>query len=144
MQQTLPSLLHLQNAIDQIAVAGFVSKRQGCFQAIPLQNCAEFSLPQRNHSGMQIHPRGQGDEVTHIYRHYHLVLREGSCKHGRIRCACQPQVDNSFSRYARFTGPTRQAWAQVFIDQELQGAGAQPRWRRSAIRGRPGGLGMRA
>jgi hypothetical protein len=42
------------------------------------------------------------------------------------------------------SGPTRQAWAEVFINQELQGTGAQPRWRSSALRGRPGGLGMRA
>ena len=56
----------------------------------------------------------------------------------------EPHVDHSFSRYARFTGPTRQAWAQVFINQELQAAGAQLRWRSCALRGRPGGLGMRA
>lgn len=97
VHQALPSLLHLQNVIDQIAVANLLGKRQGCFQAIPLQHCAEPSLPQRNYSGMQIH-----------------------------------------------SGPTRQAWAEVFINQELQGTGAQPRWRSSALRGRPGGLGMRA
>ena len=63
------------------------AKARAVFQALPLQRCAEFSLPQHNNSGMQIHPRGQGDEVTHIYRHYQLFLREGSRKHGRIRCA---------------------------------------------------------
>ena len=118
MQQALPSLLHFQNAIDQITVASFLGKSQGCIQALPLQRCTELSLPQRNHSGMQIHPRGQGDEVTHVH--------------------------HSFSRNARFTGPSRQAWAQVFIIQELQFADAQLRCRSSALRGRPGGLGMRA
>ena len=117
-QALLPSLLHLQNAIDQITVASLLGKSQGCVKVLPLLCCTEFSLPRRNHSGMQIHPRGQGDEVTHVH--------------------------HSFSRYARFTGPSRQSWAQVFINQELQGAAAQPRWRSSALRGRPGGLGMRA
>ena len=132
MQQALLSLLHLQNAIDQITVASFLGKSQGCVQVLPLLCCTEFSLPQRNHSGMQIHPRGQGDEVTHVHCHHHLVLRESSRKHGRMRCARQPHVDHSFSRNARFTGPTHQSWAQVFINQELQGAAAQPRWRSSA------------
>ena len=118
MQQALPSFLHFQNAIDQITVASFLGKSQGCVQVLPLLCCTEFSLPQRNHSGMQIHPRGQGDEVTH--------------------------VNHSFSRNARFTGPSRQSRAKVFINQELQGAVAQPRCRCSALRGRPGGLGMRA
>jgi len=52
MQQARASLLHLQNAIDQIPVAGLFGKRQGSFEAIPLQRCSEFSLPQHNHPGM--------------------------------------------------------------------------------------------
>jgi len=35
MQQECSSLLHLQDAIDQITVAGLFGKRQGCFEAIP-------------------------------------------------------------------------------------------------------------
>jgi len=94
MQQARASLLHLQNAIDQITVAGLFGKRQGCLQAIPLQLCTEFSLPQHNHPGMSIHPCGQGDEVTHIDCHHHLLLREGPDKNGRIRCARQSHVDD--------------------------------------------------
>jgi hypothetical protein len=58
--------------------------------------------------------------------------------------ASKTDMHRCLSRISRFAGPADDARAEIFIDQQLHGAGPQARCRVSAFRGRPWGLGSLA
>lgn len=63
MKPAVPSLLHLENPIDQISITVLIRKSQGDLQPIPLQLCSEFGFSENDHTGMEIDASGQRDEV---------------------------------------------------------------------------------
>ncbi len=99
MQKALPFKLHFQNPIDQISIASLICKSQCSLQPVPLQLRSEFGLPEGDHTRMQIHSRGQRDEVPCVDCHHHLIVGEGVGKDGGILGASKPNMHSSLSRY---------------------------------------------
>lgn len=110
----------------------------------PLLFRIQTSFPESDHAWVNVYGGGQSHEIPHVHRDHNLIPGHCMGEDILIRSASKTDMHGSLCWNSHVTGPTGETRAEVFVDQQPQGMGLQPRCRVRGWRGRPGGFGRRA